>query len=296
MEAHERLVQAIREFSGDGALVHLCGHGIVDVQKRHRFSRQAGSDVFGQRAVNIHLARYAIAHRRQPRIDIARHKSEFRLERRPALVRHHNVFRAAAVCFNPVHQRQLVLRKPRQHAGHPIALAEFLFHFANLFRNAFVALVLTVGDEQIQLRILLNVHAQLNQRRNRRVAGVKVRGARTERNDLELLQPQHCACDRHEFKHHFRAFLRRANRIFGDIRAHAVELQIVARVQHSAVRVAAIARKHVDRLLGGGNEHHGTAEFLRQQHLGMLGTEISQIHDPRVHAGAIYVVQRVDHI
>ena len=89
-------------------LVHLLGHGVVDVQQRDALAGDALGDEFGQRAVNIHLAGHRDAAARQAGIDIAGHKAERLLERRPAFARDGEVFAHAAVVFDPIQQGDLI--------------------------------------------------------------------------------------------------------------------------------------------------------------------------------------------
>ena len=290
VEAHERLVEAVVELAADVRVVHVGGHGVVDVQQRNRRAGHAGADVLRQRAVDVHLAGDADAHRRQPGVDIAGHEAELRLKRRPALVRHHDVLRAAAVLLDPVQERQLVLREPRQDAGHLVARAQLGLHLRDLRRDARVALVLLVRLEQVELGVLLDVDAQLKQRRDRRVAGQKVKWPRAERDDLQVLQPQQRAGDRGEFEDHVRALGRGADGIFGNVGRDAAELQVVARVEHAAERVAPVAGEHGGVLLRRRDVHDRACELLRDQRLRALGAKVAQIDDQRVDAGAAEVL------
>ena len=112
------------------------------------------------------------------------------LERGPALVGHGHVLGGALVGLHPVQQRQFVLRQARQDAGHLVALAQLVLHLLDLGGDARVVGMGFVGGQQIQLGVLLNVDAQLEQRRDGRVAGEEVERTRAEGDDLQVLERQ----------------------------------------------------------------------------------------------------------
>ena len=81
-----------------------------------------------------------------------------------------------------------------------------------------------------------------------------------------------------------------------NVRADVPQRKIIARVEQSAVGIAAPLHQIVARLLGGGKEHHGSAEFLCQQRFGRLGTEIAEVDDQRIAVGSPQLGQRLPHI
>ena len=147
--------------------------------------------------------------------------------------------------------------------------------------------MLVEGLEQVKLGILLDVDAQLEQRRDGRVAGQEVEGTGTEGDDLEVLQAQQRAGDGQEVDDLVGAILGVAHGILGDVGLDAGQLQVVGSVQHAAVGVTAVAGQHAHVLLGGGDVHHGAAEQLGDLGLGALGAEVAQEHHQRVDAGSL---------
>ena len=121
--------------------------------------RNARADVLRQRAVDIDLAGHGDAARGQTGIDIARLEAELFRERRPALFSDRDVFARALVALSPVEQRQLKLRHALEHIGVISALAHFILHILADGGNARIARMGLVGNEQIQLGVLLDLHA-----------------------------------------------------------------------------------------------------------------------------------------
>lgn len=80
----------------------------------------------------------------------------------------------------PVQQRQLELRHALAQLRIILALAHFLRHVFADSGDAGVASMFLVGDEQIQLGVLFDFHAQLIQTLNRGIAGEEVLRTRAE--------------------------------------------------------------------------------------------------------------------
>ena len=80
------------------------------VEKRDGIASDAGAQVLGHGAVDVHLAGHGNAPGGQAGVDIARLESELLREGGPALVGEGDVFPGALVRLGPVKQSQLKLR------------------------------------------------------------------------------------------------------------------------------------------------------------------------------------------
>ena len=56
VEAHEGVLDVVVELARDVLVIEVLGHGVVDIQKCHRIAGDAGANVLGKRAVDIHFA------------------------------------------------------------------------------------------------------------------------------------------------------------------------------------------------------------------------------------------------
>ena len=65
--------------------------------------------------------------------------------------------------LDPVKQGQFILSKLRQYFGLVVACAQLCFHLFYLSRNSLISVMLLESFEQIQLGILLDLHAQIVQ-------------------------------------------------------------------------------------------------------------------------------------
>ena len=287
---------AIVELALDALLVHIGGHAVVDVQQGDGLAGDAGADVLGQRAVDVHLAGGTDAHGGQAAVDIAGHEAELGLEGRPALVGHDHVLGSALVGLDPIQQGQLILGQLGQDAGIAVALAQLVLHLLDLGGDAGIVGVLVIGLQQVQLGVFLHVDAQLEQRRDGRVAGQEVEGTGTEGDDLQVLQAQDGAGDGHEVDDLVGAVLGVAHGIFGNVRLDAGELQVIGSVQHAAIGVAAVAGQHAHVLLGGGDVHHRAAKQLGDGGLGTLGAEVAQENDQGIDAGLLDLLIGLHHV
>ena len=156
--------------------------------------------------------------------------------------------------------------------------------------------MLLVGLEQVQLGVLLDVDAQLEDGGHGGVAGQEVEGTGTEGDDLQVLEAQERAGDGLEGDDLVGAVLGVAHGILGDVGLDAVELQVVGGVQHAAVGVAAVGGQHADVLLSRRDVHHGAAEHAGDQGLGALGAEVAEEDDQRVDAGGLDLLVGLVHV
>ena len=191
------------------------------------------------------------------------------------------------MAFRPVKQCQLELGHPLQHIGIDLG-AHFLFHVFHDLRHPGVTLVGVVGDQQIQLGVLLHLDAQLIQALDGGVAGEEVLGTGAKGDDLQILQADDAPGDGNEFLNHLHAVGGGAHGIFGDVGLQVAHTQVVGAVQHAAVGVAP-AVDHVAVTLGGGDAHGGAVELLHQQGLGGLGAEVAQEDHQGVDAMGLHV-------
>ena len=292
MEAHEGVGDLIVELAGDVLVVDVLRHGVVDVQQRHRVAGDARADVLAQRAVDVHLAGDRDAAGGQAGVDVARLKAELLRERRPALVRKGHILARTLVALGPVQQRQLKLRHALEQVGVDLAV-HLLLHVGHDLRDACIAGVLPVGHQQVELGVLLDLHAQLVQALDRRVAGEEVLRTRAEGDDLEVLHADDGAGDRHELADHGRALLGGAHRILRDVGLQMAHAQVVGAVQHAAVGVTA-AVDQVAVALGRRDVHRRAAKLLAQQRLGRLGAEVAQEDHQRIDAVGAHIVKRLE--
>ena len=223
----------------------------------------------------------------QTGVDIARLKAELLGECGPALVGKHHIFPVALVGLGPVQQGQLELRHPLQHVGVDL-LAHLGLHLIDDAGVACVALVGVVGDQQVQLGVLLDLDAQLVQALDWGVAGEEVLGPGAEGDDLQVRQAEDAPGDGNEFPDHLGAVLGGADGILGDVGLQVAHAQVIGAVEHAAVGVAA-AVDHVAVALGSGDAHGGAVELLDKQGLGGLGAEVAQEDHQGVDAVGLHV-------
>ncbi len=139
----------------------------------------------------------------------------------------------------PVQQGQFELRHPGQQVGVILALAHLGGHVGTDVGDAGIVGMGLVGDQQVQLGVLLDLHAQLIQTLDGGVAGEEVLGTRAEGDDLQVLHAQDGPGDGHELGDLVRQFLGSAHGVLGDVGAQVAHAQVVGAVQHAAVGVAA---------------------------------------------------------
>ena len=296
MEAHEGVVVGVAELTVNGILVHVVGHGIVDIQQRDRVLADAGADELAQTPVDIHFTGYRNTHAGETAVDIAGHETELGLESGPAFSGDGHILAIALVGLDPVKQRQLVLGQLGQDFGLLVARAQLLLHLLHLGGNPLVSLMLLEGLEEIQLGILLDFHAQVVELLDGRVAGQEVQGPGAEGDDLQAAQSHDGPCDGDELVNPVGALRRGAHGILGYVCLHVAQLQVIAGVEHAAVGIAPAAHQVVLALLGSRDVHGGAVEMLGQKGLGDFRAEVAQVHAQGVAAVLLDVLQGLHHV
>ena len=150
--------------------------------------------------------------------------------------------------------------------------------------------MLLVGLQQVELGVLLNVDAQLEQGGDGGVAGEEVEGTGAEGDDLQVAQAQQGAGDGRELLDHVGALLGGADGVFRNVSLDAAELQVVRCVQHAAECVAAVAGQNADVLLSGSDVHGGPVEQFCNGGFRTLGAEVAEEDGQRVDAGLLEVL------
>ena len=189
--------------------------------------------------------------------------------------------------LHPVQQSQLILRQLGQDLRLLIALAQLFLHLRYHIGNAGVPGVGVERSVQIQLAVLLNLNAQPVQGRDRRVAGQKVLGTGAEGNDLQIRQCQQRRCHRHKVPDHGGTVRCRTHRVLGNIRLHATQVQIIGRIKHTTVGVAAAVQQAVAALFRRCAKHRRAVKLLGQSGLCRLRTEVAQEDHQGVDPGSL---------
>ena len=158
MEAHEGIGELIIKFPLNLCRIQRSGHGIIDIQQRYRIPGNAGADIFGKRAVNIHLAGHRDPPGCQPGIDIAGLKAKGLRESGPAFIRKGHEFPIALVAFRPIQQRQFKLGHALQQIIVIFALAHFLFHILADSPDARIFGMGLIAHQQIQFAVFFHFH------------------------------------------------------------------------------------------------------------------------------------------
>ena len=152
-----------------------------------------------------------------------------------------------------------------------------------------------VGDEQVELGVLLDLDAQLVEALDGGVAGEEVLRARPEGDDLEVAHADDGTGDGNEIGDYGRDIIRGAHRVLRDVGGQVAHAQVVAAVEHAAVGISA-AVDEVAVTLGSRHEHAGSAELLRDEGLGRLGSEVAEEDHERVHALHQHIFDGVEHV
>ena len=179
--------------------------------------------------------------------------------------------------LGPVEQGQLKLRHAGQQIGVIVPLAHLGGHVGADVRDARVARMLFVGNEQVKLGVFLDLNTQLIQTLDGRIAGKEVLRARTEGDDLQVAHAQNRAGNRHKLGHFVRDLFGSADGILRNVTFQMAHAEVVGAVQHTAVRISA-AIDHIAVALGCRYEHAGAVEVLGNQRFGGLGAEVAQKH------------------
>ena len=90
--------------------------------------------------------------------------------------------------------------------------------------------MLLEGLEQIQLGVFLNVHAQLEQRRDGRVAGQEILRSGAEADDFQIFDSDDGSGNGNKFFDHFCHLFGTSHRILRDVSLQIPQLKIVAGV------------------------------------------------------------------
>ena len=270
---------------------------VVDVEKRSRLFSRALDHVLGDRAVEVDFARNRDAAAGEAGVDVARDKVEARLERRPALVGEDCELGRAALLFVPVHERELELRKLGQEIRIRALGAELLLH---VLRNGvdlgFPRRHLVEVLEEVEFGVLLNVHAEVEERLNRRVAREEVVGAGTKAEHLEVLDAEDDAGDVGEVLELLDGALRVDDGILWNIDFEAPKPDVVAEVEDAAERIAAVGLEDGPVLLLRGKDHRGAAELLDEHGGRALGAEVAEEHAARVDAFLARPLERLHRV
>ena len=292
MEAHEGVGELVVELAGDILVVEILGHGVVDVQQGHGVAGEAGADVLAEGAVDVHLAGHGDATGGQAGVHIAGLKAELLREGGPALVGEGHVLPGALVGLGPIQQGQLELGHPLQQVGVG-ALAHLLLHIGHHLGDAAVAGMGLVGHQEIQLTVLLHLHAQLIEALDGGVAGEEVLGPGAEGDDLQVLHAEDGPGDGDELPDHVRTLPGGAHGVLREVCLQMAHTQVIGAVEDAAVGVAP-AVDQVAVALGGGHIHGGAVKLLAQQGLGSLGAEVAQEHHQGVDALGLHVRQGLE--
>ena len=296
VEAHVE-VALLRTAELDALRQDVVRHRVVDVQKRRRLLRRALEHVLGHRTVHVDLACDRNAAARETRVDVARNEMERRLEGRPALVREDRVLGRTALVLVPVHERKLELRELREEIRIRTVLAELLLHVLHdridlgRARRHLVEVL-----EEVELGVLLDVDAEVEERLDRRVAGEEVLGTRTEAEHLEVLDAVDHARDLDEVLDLRDRPLRIDVRVLGDVDLETAQAAVVAEVQHAAERIAAVAREHRLVLLAERNHHRRHLHLLDEERRGTFRTEVAEEHAAGVDAFLARPRERLDRV
>ena len=291
VEAHEGVLDAVVEPAGDVLVVDVLGDGVVDVQQGDGVAGDAGADVLAQRAVDVHLAGHGDAPGGQAGVHVAGLKAELLREGGPALVGEGHVLPGALVVLGPVQEGELKLGHPLQQVG--VDPRHLGLHVGGHLGDALVTGVGLIGHQQVQLGVLLDLHAQLIEALDGGVAGEEVLGPGTEGDDLQVFDADDGPGDGNEVTDHVGALLGGTHGVLGQVGLQVAHAQVIGAVEHAAVGVAA-AIDHVAIALGGGHVHGGAVELLAQQGLGGLGAEVAQEDHQGVDAVGLHVLQGLE--
>ena len=120
--------------------------------------------------------------------------------------------------------------------------------------------MLLEGLEQVELRVLLNLHIEVVQGTDGCVAGQEVVGTRTEADNLQVLQTHNGTGNGHKLMNHLGTLGCIAHGLFGYIGTGLAQREGLAGIEHAAVSIATAVDQVLLCLLGGSAEHGGTLE------------------------------------
>ena len=296
METHKGIRQLIGELPRNILLIKVRGDRIIDVQQRHRVTGNAQTNILGQGAVDIHLTgdRNPPAHKTG--VHIARLKAERFRERGPAFVGKGHILPRPLMCLRPVQQCQLKLRHTAAHIGVVPSRPHLFFHIGNDIGNPGIIRVRLVGYQQVQLAVLLNLHADFVQPFNRRVAGKEILGPGAKGDDFQIGKPNQGAGNGNKLPNHLCHILCCPHRVRRDIAFQMPHSQIVGAVQHPAVGVAPPVDEVLSALLRSGGEHARAVKMFGNQGFRRLRTEIAQKHHKRIAPGVFHFLHGLQHV
>ena len=176
--------------------------------------------------------------------------------------------------LSPVEQGQFKLCHAAAEVGIVLALAHLGSHVLADVVDAWVVLMSLISHEQVELGVLLDLHAELIESLDRSVAGEEVLRTRTKGDDLQTLQADDGTCHGYEVSNHLGDVVGGTHGIGGDIALEVTHGEVVAAVEHTAISVATTV-DHVTVALSGRDEHAGTMELLGDECLGGLRSEVA---------------------
>ena len=204
----------------------------------------------------------------------------------PALVGKHSIVASAAVVLIPVDEGQLQLCHLRQNLWIGVArCTELLGHVGgdslDLLGTTSHLLELTL---QVELRVLLNLYAEVIEWLDRCVASQEVEWTRTETEHLQVAHADDDAGNVTEVGQFLDGLLWCNVWILRNIDTQTAHTDVVAEVEHAAQRVTTVGGE-VGLALFLGSQHHSWALELLDEHGGWtLWTEVAEEHADGVDA------------
>ena len=117
--------------------------------------------------------------------------------------------------LHPILQRELKLCHARQHLWIRIALlAKFFGHFFDDGSDSWIVFMGTIGNQQVELGIFLDLHPKVIERLNWRVASEEVLWARAEGDNFQMGKADEGTGNRLELGNHRGDIVSRAYGIF----------------------------------------------------------------------------------
>ena len=296
VESHKSIFVGVGILSFNLFFVHIRRNIVVDIQQSHRILADYSTNKFTQRPVNIYLAGYRNPLCGQTAVHIAGHKTELSLECRPALARDRYIFAVSLMVLDPVLQCNLILRQLCQDRRLLITGAQFFFHFFYNCRNPLVSCMLIKCLKQIQFRVLLNLHTQIVKLLDRSVACQEIQRTGTKADDLQAAQADDRSCNGTKFCDHIRTFFCCPDGIFRNICFHIAQLQIVAGIEHTAVRIPSSLDQVASSFFCSGYKHLRSVKMLCKQGLRNLRSEVSKIYHQSIAACFFDILQSLYHM
>ena len=295
MEAHEGIGKLVIVLALDVLIVDVLRNGVVDIKKRYGIFGYACTDVLGKCAVDIYFTGYRNTAAGETAVNVARLETEGLGECRPALVGKCNVLTCALVLLSPVKKRELELSHTLVHLRIVAAFAHFLSHVFADSRDTGIVRMCLVSYEQVKLRVLLNLNADLIETLDGSVAGEEILRSGTEGNNLKVLNTDDSASNRNELTDHLSDVVSGSNRIFRNIALEVAHSEVIRAVQHTAVSIATSV-DHIAVTLGSSYEHNRAVEVLCNKSLRSLGTEVTEEYYECVALCLLNIIYGLEHI